>query len=352
MTVDKIPDFHRRLLAKQVNELFVFAPAAVAFSFVGSIATMLVFYDTGDLQKGLFWFVFATLVMFFRAVVAIGYHHQNKPVARPEKWARLMIVGNFFAGIQWCLIGTVLFPEQHNYRELFTVLVLTSYVAGSITAFSPVKWAHLALAIPASVPPAIYIFFMRDGMSWIGGGTALFLIFCVLYFSYKQHHIVAFRLRVELENEELLAHSLKANTTLSHFNNELQSQTENEKRAKLAATTRVDILATHIADTLLPIAECDHNLKILEWNAAAETTLGYRGKEVRGQHLTLLLLPAENQIVGKSAIEKLLGENRATSIDIPLQTSRGLRIPMRLFFTPIRATDGNTVRIAVIMTRA
>ena len=65
----------------------------------------------------------------------------------------------------------------------------------------------------------------------------------------------------------------------------------------------------------------------------------------------LLLLPAENQIVGKSAIEKLLGENRATSIDIPLQTSRGLRIPMRLFFTPIRATDGNTIRIAVIMTR-
>lgn len=350
--MDNIPDFHRRLLAKQVNELFVFAPAAVAFSFVGSIATVVVFYDTGELQKGLFWFLFATLVMFFRAVLALAYHHQSKPVARPEKWARLMIAGNVFAGIQWGLIGTVLFPDHHNYRELFTVLVLTSYVAGSITAFSPVKWAHLALAVPASIPPAIYIFFMRDGMNPIGGAMALFFIFCVLYFSYKQHYIVACRLKTELENEELLARSLQSNSSLSHSNYELQNQTESERRAKREAITRADLLATHVAHTLMPIAECDRNLNVLEWNAAAENTLGYRSKEVRGQHFTSLLLPAENQLAGKPAIEKLLSENRATTIEIPLQTNRGQRIPMHLFFTPIQAVDGIAVRIAVIMARA
>lgn len=351
-TVDKIPDFHRRLLAKQVNELFFFAPAAVAFSFVGSIATVVVFYDTGELQKGLFWFLFATIVMFFRAVVAFGYRHQGKPVARPEHWARLMIVGNVFAGIQWGLIGTVLFPAEHNYRELFTVLVLTSYVAGSITAFSPVKWAHLALAVPASLPPAIYIFFMRDGVNWLGGGMALFFIFCVLYFSFKQHDIVMCRLKVELENEELLARSLKTNTTLSHSNHELKNRTEFEQRSRLEAKARADQLAAHVSDTLLPIAECDCNFNVVEWNAAAEATLGYRYKDVRGQHLTSLLLPAENQVAGKPAIEKLLSENRATTIEMPLQTSRGLRIPMHLFFTPVQVADGIPTRIAVIMTRA
>lgn len=351
-TVDKIPDFHRRLLAKQVNELFFFAPAAVAFSFVGSIATVAVFYDTGELQKGLFWFLFATLVMFFRAVVAFGYRHQSGPVARPEKWARLMIIGNLFAGIQWGLIGTVLFPDAHNYRELFTLLVITSYVAGSITAFSPVKWAHLALAVPASLPPAIYIFFMRDGMNWLGGGMALFLIFCVLYFSFRQHDIVACRLKVELQNEELLAHSLKANSSLNHTNHELRNRTEVEQRARREATLRADQLALLMSDTLLPIAECDRNLKVLEWNAAAETALGYRHQEMRGQHLTSLLLPAENQVAGKPAIEKLLVENRATTIKMPLQTNRGKRILMHLFLTPIQAVDGLPVRFAVIMAPA
>ena len=204
-----IPDFHQRLLAKQVNELFFFTPAAVAFSFIGSVATVVVFYDTGELQKGLFWLLYATMVMFFRTVVAYGYRQQAKPVARPERWARLVITGNIFAGIQWGLLGTLLFPVEHNYRELFTVLVITSYVAGSIPAFSPVKWAHLALAVPASLPPAVYIFFMRENMNWLGGGMALFFIFCVLYFSFKQHQIVVYRMKVELENEELVARSLE-----------------------------------------------------------------------------------------------------------------------------------------------
>ncbi|MCY7389496.1 MAG: PAS domain-containing protein [Burkholderiales bacterium] len=350
--MEKIPDFHRRLLAKQVNELFVFAPAAVAFSFIGSIVTVVVFYDTGELQKGLFWFLFATLVMFFRAVVAFGYRQQAKPVARPEDWARLMIVGNIFAGIQWGLLGTVLFPAEHNYRELFTVLVLTSYVAGSITAFSPVKWAHLAMAIPASLPSAIYIFWMRDGMNWLGGGMALFFIFCVLFFSYKQHEIVACRLKVELENEELLARSLETSSSLSVSNNELKTRTEIEQRAKLEAKARADQLGAHVSRTLLPIAECDRNLNVIEWNAAAEATLGYRHKDVRGQHLTSLLLPAENQLAGKPAIEKLLREDRASTIDIPLQTSRGQRIPMHLFFTPIQSADGVPTRVAVIMMKA
>ncbi len=211
--MDKNSDFQRRLVARQTDELFFFAPAAVALSFIGSIVTVAVFYDTGELAKGLSWFLFAALVMFFRTVVVLGYRHQTKPVTSPESWARLMIIGNVLAGIQWGLIGTVLFPGEHNYRELFTILVLGSYVAGSIAVYSPVKWAQLAIAIPASVPPAIYIFFMRDGVNWLGGGAASIFILLVFYFSNRQHHIVVHRLRVELENKDLLARSRKIGAT-------------------------------------------------------------------------------------------------------------------------------------------
>lgn len=195
-------EFHRRLLARQVDELFRFAPAAVALSFIGSIAMMLVFWDTGELQKGLFWMVFATMVMFFRTVTTCAYRLQTRPVARPEKWAHLMTAGNFLAGLQWCLIGTLLFPAEHNYREFLTVIVLAIYVAGSVVAFSPVRWAHLALAIPASVPPAIYIFFMHAGINWIGGGLAFGFIGAVLFFSHHHHGVVTRRLQSELEQED------------------------------------------------------------------------------------------------------------------------------------------------------
>ena len=163
--------------------------------------------------------------MFFRTVVVFGYRNSAQPDFHPEKWARLMIAGNFLAGIQWGLIGTVLYPATHNYREIFTVLVLTSYVAGSITAFGPVRWAHLALALPASLPPAIYIFFMREGMNWLAGGMALFFVFCILFFSAKQHRIVACRLKVELENEDLLTQLRETNQMLGRSIQEITSRT-------------------------------------------------------------------------------------------------------------------------------
>jgi hypothetical protein len=63
------------------------------------------------------------------------------------------------------------------------------------------------------VPAAIYIFFMRDGANWLGGGAALIFICGVFYFANRQHQIVARRLKVELENEELLARSLRIKTS-------------------------------------------------------------------------------------------------------------------------------------------
>lgn len=344
-------DFRRRLLLKQVNELFFFTPAAIAFSFVGSIATVAVFYDTGELRNGLLWFVLAAIVMFFRTVVTYAYRTQRKPVANPEKWAQLMIVGNVFAGIQWGLIGTVLFPKEHNYRELFTVLAITSYVAGSMTAFSPVKWAHLAFAVPASVPPAIYVFFMRDGMNLLSGSMALFFIFCVLYFSHKQHQIVAHRLKIEIENEDLLSRSLQSNSSLTVSQRELQLRTENERRALRESTSRVALLGTHVARTLLPIAECDRDSNLLEWNAAAETVFGLRFKDMQGQPL-ISLLPPENYAANKSAIMQLLVEDRPTSLDTVLRGGRGERLGLRLFFTPIQVENGIPQRVAVIMTKA
>lgn len=346
---DRIPNFKHRLLEKQVEELFLFMPSAVAFSFVGSLATLVVFIDTGDRFTGLVWFSFAVVVLFVRGVTAFAYRHTPKPVSNAAWWARLMLVGNLLAGIQWGLLGTVCYPVENNYRELFTVLVITSFVAGSITPFSPVKWVHLAMAIPASVPPAIYIFFMRDGSNWLGGCMALFFVFCVLYFSHKQYHIVAARLIVELDNEQLLARSLESNKSLAHSNSELRLITVNEQEARQEASVKARLLGAHIAGTLLPVAECDAQGNIIAWNAAAEAKLGYRAKDAFGHDFAKLLLPAEAQVAGSAAIKKVLCADRASELPMLMQNRSGMRMSMHLYLTPMEVAGGVPVRVGVIM---
>lgn len=344
-----IPNFDRRLLEKQVDELFHFVPSAILFSLIGAIATLVVFVDTGNKLHGMMWFAFAVVVMFIRGATALSYGQQQKPVPNPRFWANMMIASNVLAGVQWGLIGTVFFPETPSYRELFSVLVITSYVAGSITAFASVKWVHLAFAVPAAVPPAIYVFFMRDGSNWIGGSMALFFVFCVLYFGFKQHALVETRLALELESETLLHDTLKTNKTLHNANSELQLVTTVERRARSAATDRAALLKDHVDRTLLPVIECDRDFKIVAQNNAAETLLGYRFRELSGQFLSDMLMPSDAHARDQATIERAIEQDRASTILTTIKSRSGKHIPARLYVTPMHIEGGAPMRVGVII---
>src|SRR5450759_3369812 len=110
-------DFSLRVM--QVEELYDFAPAATTFSYFGAFLTLGVLMDTGDTRAGLFWFCLATAITMYRFIVIWGYQHRRGSAADPALWANLMIAGNFFAGIQWGILGTFLFPAAHGYREIY-----------------------------------------------------------------------------------------------------------------------------------------------------------------------------------------------------------------------------------------
>jgi PAS domain S-box-containing protein len=338
--------------ARQVAEVFRFAPSAIAFSYFGSVITLIVFHDTGDFGRGLYWFSFATAVMLFRGALLWQYAQLRGRVREPGRWAQLLIVGNFLAGIQWGLLGTVLYPAEPGYRELFTVMVIISYVAGSIVAFTPIRWAHEALALPAALPAAIYIPFFHHEPHLFSGIMAIFFVFTVLFFAQKQHRAATQRLTYELENEALLARLNNTNSELGMKNRELKYRTEIVSRAQLEARRRANILASHVERTLLPVIECDRNFCVIEWNEAARITLGYSADEARGCNLGILLFPDDRHAGIKPFVEKLFRNNLPTTVDTALVTKTGQPIPVRLFVTPIVNDDETPLRIAVIVTEA
>ncbi len=340
------------LYARQVDELFRFAASAVAFSYLGSVITLLVFYDTGDIGRGLYWFALATAVMLFRGSVVWRYQSQRR-VRNPEIWARLMIAGNFLAGLQWGLLGTVLYPTEPGYRELYSVMVIIAYVAGSIVAFSAVRWAHEALAIPAALPAAIYIPFFHDGVMHLWSGLmSLFFVFTVLFFARKQNLLERKRLLYEIENESLLEKLNGANSELGLKNEELKFRAEVVSRAQLESRRRAGILASHVERTLLPVIECDSQFCVVEWNEAARVTLGYTITEVRGRNLGELLFPPERHANIKPFVAKLFRDNQPTTVDLFAVTRSGQQIPVRFYVTPIVGEDATPLRIAVILTEA
>lgn len=189
--------FAREVEALQVAELYRNLPIGAVLAFFGTLLCITVFMEDGLRGPHVVWLAYATLVTVLR--VGIGWAYRNRVSwgwdLDPGQWANLAVLGNLLAGIQWGLLGTWLFPAEPGYRQSFTIMVITCFVGGSITAYAPVRWAHPALSIPATLPSTVYIFFLESGPHYMAGFTALFFSTMVLYYAFRETELVAQRLR-------------------------------------------------------------------------------------------------------------------------------------------------------------
>jgi PAS domain S-box-containing protein len=342
-------DFSLRVM--QVEELYDFAPAATSFSYFGAFLTFGVLMDTGDTRAGLFWFCLATATTLYRFVVIWGYENRRGSAAVPDLWANLVIVGNLFAGIQWGILGTFLFPAEHGYREIFTMMVITCFVGGSVTSYASVKWAHPALALPAAVPPAIYMFYVQDGVHAYAGAAALFFAFAIVYYALKLNRHIEDRLRLIIENRDLLDQVTIANDSLTRENQQLAHRAEVRRRRVQLTRNEAQLMAEHFQRTPLPMLECDAGYRLLSWNEAAEKLFGYTLDEAHGQNLAelLLLLPAEKHEQVISIMRHLVTGGRPKSLKCRAITKSGRLLHCTLNVTPVIPADGSPVRVDVIV---
>ena len=92
----------------------------------------------------------ATLAKFLTVapvpVVPFAFSAAPGPEDDQTEEAQYVIGLNLLTGIQWGFLGTLLFPPDPGYRQLYTIMVITCYVGGSLTVYSAIPWAHQALS--------------------------------------------------------------------------------------------------------------------------------------------------------------------------------------------------------------
>jgi PAS domain S-box-containing protein len=334
-----------RLRELQVDELYRLAPTAAGFSYFGALLTLGVLIETGDIGRGAVWFLWATAVTFFRFMTAVAYRRRD-PHSGAEPWARLVIAGNLLAGIQWGVLGTLLFPETSGYRQLFTVMVITCFVGGSLTAYASVKWAHEALSIPATIPTAINLFFVQAGIHWFAGAMALFFCFAIVYYARKLNAHIESRFRLEMERDGLLELTTLLNQKLERENKELAHRAAVRGMSVESARERAGRLETLFEYSPLPQMECDSTGKVVTVNLAAERLFGRRHEDLVGKPFATLL-------TGPYAASKAYaGAQEAISIEVEVVGANGTPIACTASFTPIPAREGRPPGFGVILSGA
>jgi hypothetical protein len=230
-----------RLRALQVDELYRYAPAAAGFSYFVALLTLGVLIETGDMARGVVWFLWATAVTVFRFLTVVLYR-RREPSSDPITWGKLVIAANLLAGIQWAVLGTLLFAGP-VYRELYIVIVITCTIGGSLVAYAPLRWAHEALSLTAGIPLATNLMLTQDGQHAFVGITAFFFCFAIVYYSRKHSRHIEEAFQLQIERDELLAVTAVLNEKLASENRELAHRVavrgvsvENAARSRIATS--------------------------------------------------------------------------------------------------------------------
>jgi PAS domain S-box-containing protein len=330
-----------RLTALQVEEIYGFAPSATAFSYFGALLTLGVLIEAGDIGRGAVWFLGATAVTFFRSTCIVAYRRRGVD-SDPHRWARLMIAANLLAGVQWGVLGTLLFPEGAVFLQLFTLMVIICFVAGSITAYAAVKGAHEALSIPATVPTSIYLFFVQGGAHWYEGVMALFFCFTIVFYARRLHRYLDRGFRMQIERDDLLALTGILNEKLERENRELAHRVAVRGVSVGSARERADRLEALFERSALPNFECDAAGYVVVSNPAAQRLFGLRPDQIAGRSLaTFLAIP-------DFEVKSLAAAPESETFDVEALPSDA-RIPCRATFTPLPEIDGRFPGFGVVL---
>ncbi len=332
-----------RLKALQVEELYGFAPTATAFSYFGALLVLGVLIETGDIGRGAVWFLWATAVTFFRSTCIVAYR-RRRIESDPEAWGRLMIAANFLAGVQWGVLGTLLFPEGSGYLQLFTLMVIICFVAGSVTAYAAVRGAHEAMSIPATIPTSIYLFFVQTGVHWYAGVMALFFCFAIVHYARKLNRHLEEGFRLQIERDDLLTLTGMLNQKLERENRDLAHRVAVRGVSVESARERAERLEALFEGSALPQIECDAAGIVLVVNPAAARLFGLRPEELVGSPLTRLLA------ISGSDVKSLAYAPHSEVFEVEARARDGLRIACQASFTPLPAAEGRRAGFGVVLT--
>jgi PAS domain S-box-containing protein len=332
-----------RLVALQVDELYQFAPTATGYSYFGALLTLGVLIDIGDTGRGAVWFLWATAVTFFRCACIVGY--RRRPAGSDaDFWGRMMVAANFLAGVQWGILGTLLFPQGPVHVQLFTLMVIICFVAGSVTAYASVRGAHEALSVPATIPTSINLFFIQSGMHWYEGVLAVFFCFAILFYARRLSRHLEDSFRLQIERDDLIALTATLNQKLERENRDLAHRVAVRGASVESARGRADRLEALFERSPLPQIECDTSGTVVTCNPAAERLFGLSHDELVGRPLTMLLAIPGNEV------KQLPFATRGETFDVEARARQGLRVPCSASFTPLPEFEGRRPGFGVTLT--
>ncbi len=209
-TVDTLK-LEQRLLHEQVSILLRHLPGmAVGTVLLASGAAWLLIlqHQPSDLVLG--WWAGMVLYSALRLVLYGGRHRYPVTDANARRWALVLVAASGGAGLMWGSITLLFFTPDDLYTQAIIAIVLCGILSSATQSIGSYWPAHLAFAIPCSLPFSIHC--LIEGGSALTILGLLSLLFLVFTASFARSIPLSLRQSIQLrmENEALMDHLTRA----------------------------------------------------------------------------------------------------------------------------------------------
>jgi PAS domain S-box-containing protein len=184
----------------------------------------------------------------------------------------------------------------------------------------------------------------RELRAQVGGGSAVLAVVATAGDEVAALQGGATVAVVGLPAAELLIAQLNALRRVGEaWNRRLQAQQRRAKRANEDLTSTQDLLGRLIDATPNPVMAADLNGKVLVFNRAAETALGYDTRWVR-EHMHVSDVYADPSDARRILTDiRAAGSGIVTAVEVRLRARWGEHIPVHLSAAEVRDGDGNPI---------
>lgn len=223
-----------RLRIRQVEVLYHQAPVAVSGTLAAAVILVAILWPVASAGTLLTWFGILLVISLVRAWGVLRYHHAGESRRGDTQWIAGMLGGAAASGITWGLATALLPPSDSVIHMGFTTLWACGLAAGSIASLSAVRWAFAAFVVPATLPAAAYLIAHGGTPEMtMGGGVLLFTGF-LTFNGLRMHESVTESLRLQFENDALIADLAAEKRQIERLNAELEARVA-ERTAELSA---------------------------------------------------------------------------------------------------------------------
>lgn len=253
--------------AEQIKLLTEQVPAAVLGNIACTLIVAIGFWSIAPRNLLIGWLTISWLITGLRLLLRQKYCADLNNLKTNKHLINTLAKLSSLSGLTWGLGSYFLIPPGNPYALILMVIVCAGICSGSVITLGHYKRT-----------------------------ASTFILFCVPF--------IALRLLAEASfYSDLAAFGsivymwmlLKGSrTSEAYFNDKIDSDIQSQKSRQR--------LINHLENTPLAAVEWDNELKIINWNRAAETMFGHKSAEVIGKNASILIPEEELESIKKMAM--------------------------------------------------